>query len=297
MKIKKFIGIDIGGTTIKYSIINESGEILFHSKTATDIRKGIDFLESKLVDIVHSLMLKAEHIQGVGISTTGCVHSKTGEIVHAGNTMPDYTGTNLKQLIEKEFHITTSVNNDVNAAALGEAWIGAARDINTFFCLTLGTGIGGAFVIDKKLSVGRNFRAGEIGYLRKDEFGKSFEDKAATSALIRTGREKLQNEHIDGKELFDLAKTGDETCNRIIDQWCNELSKGIADIICILDPGVIIIGGAVSQQGTYLIEKIRESLKQYVPTTFAESTVLKIAQCGNDAGMLGAVYPFLNDGS
>lgn len=293
MTIKKFIGIDIGGTNIKYSIVNEYGKILFRSHTTTDIEKGIPFLETKLFDIVQSLKSIEKSIQGIGISTTGSVDSETGEIVHAGKTMPNYTGTNLKQLLEKKIFTKTIVNNDVNAAALGESWVGAARHINTFFCLTLGTGIGGAFIIDKKLYKGKHFRAGEIGYMRLDEFGKSFEDKAATSILIETAREKLKMKYIDGQQLFDLAKSGNETCNKIINQWIEEVSKGIADVICMLDPGVIIIGGAVSQQGSYLTEKIKKKLTCYISPAFAESTVLKTAECGNTAGMVGAVYPFL----
>lgn len=290
--LRKFIGIDIGGTTIKYSIIDEHGQILFHSRTHTSIEKGIPVLESKVLEIVRSLKLKSEPIHGIGISTTGGVNSTTGEIIYAGKTMPHYTGTNLKVLLENEFHLTTIVNNDVNAAALGEAWIGAARNIDTFFCVTLGTGIGGALVVNKKLYEGNHFRAGEIGYLRKDESGRNFEDKAATSTLIQTATEQLQNKTIDGEELFKLAKNGNSLCIQIIDKWINELAKGMADIISILDPEVIIIGGAVSQQGSYLTTKLKEKLFFYIPRQFAESIVLKAAQCGNNAGMIGAVYPF-----
>lgn len=292
--MRQFISLDIGGTDIKYGIINDKGEIFSRSSYSTDIQKGITNLVSNIKNIVRTLLQDGCLISGIGISTAGVVNPSTGEIIYAGPTMPGYTGTNLKGHLEKEFRIPVIIDNDVNAAALGEAWVGAGRSIDTFFCMTLGTGIGGAFVINKELYRGKNFRGGEIGYMGKqNQNDKRYEEKAATSALIKNAERVLNMENIDGQTIFERAKSGNPKYEIIVRDWVEEIAKGIADIICVLDPGVIIMGGAVSQQGKYLMDQIKDGLPSYLPAIFVSSTVLKPAECGNAAGMLGAVYPFV----
>lgn len=292
--MRHFISIDIGGTDIKYGIINGKGEILSGTSCPTDIHKGIPHLISNVKDIIGSLLQSDCDFLGIGISTAGVVNPESGEVIFAGPTMPGYTGTNWKEHLEKEFPLPVIIDNDVNAAALGEAWVGAGRSIDTFFCMTLGTGIGGAIVINKGIYRGTNFRAGEVGYMgKRSADGMRYEEKAATSALIKKVKQELNIENIDGRMIFDHVKSGNPEYEHIIRDWVNEIGKGIADIICVLDPGVIVIGGAVSQQGEYLMDRIQDSLRSYLPEVFISSTVLRPAECGNDAGMLGAVYPFV----
>lgn len=149
--MRHFIALDIGGTDIKYSIIDEGVKIAFKSSCSTDVHAGIPNLVSKAEGVVYILLNKGHDISGIGISTAGIENPETGKIIHAGSTIPGYKGTNLKEVLEKTFQIPTIVDNDVNAAALGEAWVGAGKSISTFFCLTLGTGIGGAFVIQMSI--------------------------------------------------------------------------------------------------------------------------------------------------
>jgi predicted NBD/HSP70 family sugar kinase len=292
--LKHFISIDIGGTDIKYGIINDQGEIVQKSKTPTEALKGNKSLVQKLLNIVSELLKYDYVISGIGISTAGVVDTEKGEIIYAGGTMPGYKGTKLKEILEGQFGLSTKVNNDVNAAALGEAWVGAAKGVNTFFCMTLGTGIGGAIIIDKKLYKGFHYKAAEIGYMFKEKGAESFyETKAATSILIKTAQRELENEDIDGSYIFEQAKQGDIDCNRMINSWVEEVTRGIANIIFVLDPELIIIGGGVSKQGEFLIKRIKNKLPLYLPPNFDTNTMIKTAEYGNDAGMLGAVYEFL----
>lgn len=297
--MKNFIGIDIGGTSIKYGIVNEEGKVLFVSETPTEGKAGADKLVGKIKNIINLLISKHKDIHGIGISTAGVVDTKEGTIIYANENLPGYTGTNLKHLIEKEFSIKTIVNNDVNAAALAEAWVGAGRGIDNFFCMTLGTGIGGAIVINKKLYKGVNYKAGEIGYINKVK-GKNmyYEKKASTSALIKIAEKAggLHDSELNGKVIFEKAKAGNVGYSHIIDSWVDEICKGIQSAICLLDPGVIIIGGGVSLQKDYLLDKIKNRLPEFLPEGFMEGTEIVMAECGNKAGLIGSIYEFVAQG-
>ncbi len=293
--MKNFIAVDIGGTSIKYGIVEENGEVLFSSETPTEAEKGAENLIKIVKSLISSLIKKYKDIHGIGVSTAGVVDTKDGSIIYASDNLPGYTGTKLKYIIEKEFSIKTIVNNDVNAAALAEAWVGAGRNVDDFFCMTLGTGIGGAVIINKKLYKGVNYRAGEIGYLNKIS-GQNiyYEKKASTSALVKMAKDEIKDSRdIDGKFIFHKAKQGDKYYCNIIDNWVEEVCKGIQNVIYVLDPGVIVIGGGISLQKDYLLDKIKERLLNFLPEGFTTSTEIVMAQCGNDAGLIGSVYEFI----
>lgn len=291
--MRNFIALDIGGTNIKYGIVNDIGEVIKKSEIATEAQKGPVELLSKITRIIEVLLKENNDISGIGISTAGVVDTEKGSILYANNNLPGYTGTNLKEIIEEKFNIRTIVNNDVNSAAMAEQWVGAGKNRKTFFCMTIGTGIGGAIVIDGKLYKGVNFRAAEIGYLNKVNAEVYYEKMASTSALISKVKKELNIEdNIDGKSIFEKVKAGDETYNKIYSQWIDEICKGMSNIIYLFDPGLIIIGGGVSKQKEFFIDSIRKSISKYLPEEFLEGTSIEVALCGNDAGMIGAVYEY-----
>src|SRR5699024_12756836 len=150
-------------------------------------------------------------------------------------------------------NLTIHVENDVNSALLGERWKGAGRDSENFFCITLGTGIGGAYYHNGLVS-GSHLQANSVGYLLYDSAtGTTYEQRASTSALNKKILEQLGREW-STQEVFHQAKAGDETCLDIIHTWGREVAAGLAQIILLQDPEKIIIGGGVSQQGDFLIE-------------------------------------------
>lgn len=292
--MRKFVALDIGGTSIKYGIVNDKGEVINKAETPTEAGKGAQKLICKIADIVDLLLKENKDIDGIGISSAGVVDSNNGIILYANDNLPGYTGTRLKEIIEEKFNKNTIVNNDVNSAALAEQWVGAGKNINTFFCMTIGTGIGGAIVIDGKLYKGKNFKAAEIGYLNKLGNEECFESKASTLALINKVKKELNiSENINGLNIFENIKSGNNDYKIIFNQWIDEISKGIANVICLFDPGLIIIGGGVSKQKNFLIDNIYKSLRKHLPEEFLENTIIKVAKCGNDAGMIGSVYEFL----
>lgn len=291
--MKVFIAIDIGGTFIKYGFVDEEGRVLSDGKTATQAERGGRLLQNSVVGIIGRLAGERPDISGIGISTAGIVDVQRGRVVYANDNMPGYTGTEWKKPLEDRFQKPVIVNNDVNAAALAEAWVGTARNIRDFFCMTIGTGIGGAAFVDGKLFTGAHYHSAEIGYMVTEGPGVRFEKLASTSALIRLSERRTGSGRLDGKVIFQKAKEGDAVYRDILADWIIRLSSGIANVIYMFDPSLIVIGGGISGEGPYLIDRIREGLENAVPDKpLLENVEIRPAACGNSAGMIGSVYGF-----
>ncbi len=285
-----YLSIDIGGTYIKYALMDEQHRLYNHQKIDTPVNINHAILK-QIETIVENTTVKYE-IDGVGISTAGIVDRTEGEIIYAGPTIKDYKGTSFKSLLTDKYKLPVHVENDVNAALLGEIWKGAARNQNHVICITLGTGIGGAHY-DHQLKDGFNHQANSVGYLLYDqETGTNYEERASTAALHKRIEEELGSE-FSVQSVFEHAKNGNESCISIIESWAKEVAKGLAQIILITDPKCILIGGGVSAQGDYLLKQIQNQLEVFLPDNFLK-TELKIAELFNDAALYGAVYPFLN---
>lgn len=292
--MKIFAALDIGGTFIKYGTVREKGEVVTRFETPTEAHKGAAELMDRICGIIDSLLKNNADIAGIGISTAGIVDSGSGTIVYANDNFPGYAGVNIKGTLEKKFRLPVLVNNDVNSAALAELWVGAARGRNSFFCMTVGTGIGGAIVIDEKLFRGSNFMAAEVGYFNKKGRGEYYENRASVTALIDMVKKELGPAGAtDGVSIFNNINAGAAQYLEIFERWTDELSAGIANVICMFDPGLVLIGGGVSRQKIF-IDAVRRKIKDLLPPVFVEGTVINAAGCGNDAGMIGSVYEFIN---
>src|SRR5690625_46589 len=184
-----YFAIDVGGTFIKYGHIHTDGRLTFKDQTATPLNEDGAILK-KVKEIITKHIEEKGRLLGIGISTAGVVDSDSGEIIYTGPTIKNYRGTNFKANIEADFQIPVQVHNDVNAALLGEQWQGAAKDQSDVYCITLGTGIGGAYFRDQ-LVTGASFKAGEIGYLLYDaKTDTTYEQRASTSALKQKAKKK-----------------------------------------------------------------------------------------------------------
>ena len=199
--------------------------------------------------------------------------------------------------LEKEFSIFCEVENDVNCAGLGEYWKGAGKGSKSMVCLTIGTGIGGSVILDGKLLNGIGYTAGEIGYM--DVNGNHIQNIASSRYLVeKVQKEKREKEGITdaitGVDIFELAKKGDEICVTAINEIISNLSVGIRNIMYLLNPEVIVIGGGITAQKEYLEEKIRKEVNDGMISDMFRKTRIELAQQGNQAGLLGALYNFLN---
>lgn len=291
--MKTYISIDIGGTFIKYGLINEDGQILEKNDMATQAHKGGQHILDRVLEIVGSYQAQQE-ISGVAISTAGMVDRERGAIRHASDLIPGYTGTNFKDPIRERFGLEASLENDVNCAGLAEYTSGAGKGSQIALVLTIGTGIGGCAIINGEVYQGASGSALEVGYMRMGE--TTFEKLGSAKALVEKVAAK-KNEDLaswDGKRIFDQAKNGDKICIEAIDQMCQVLALGIANISYVLNPDTVILGGGIMAQGDYLYEKIDKQLKGYLEKPLYDRISLKFASHQNSAGMLGAFYNFKN---
>lgn len=291
--MKKYISIDIGGTFIKYGLINENGEILEKNELATEASKGGEQILAKVLKIVETYHTK-EPVEGVAISTAGMVDSKKGAIRYASDLIPAYTGINFKDPIKEKFNLPCSVENDVNCAGLAEYKTGAGKNSKIALILTIGTGIGGCAIINGEVYHGISGSAMEVGYMRVKN--SSFETLGSAKALVEKVAELKgeAKENWDGKKVFEYAKNGDDDCIRAIDEMCDILALGIANISYVLNPDTVILGGGIMAQEDYLYPKIDKKLKDYLEKPLYDVIRLKFASNQNAAGMLGAFYNFQN---
>ena len=294
-----YICIDIGGTSIKYGVLSEKGEIFIDGTVSTKVTEKENFILSDVKKLVRNILdeYRNYEIKGICVSTAGVVNPEKGEIAYAGPTIPKYTGTKIKEELEKEFSISCEVENDVNCAGLGEYWKGAGKGSKSMVCLTIGTGVGGSVILDGKLLNGIGYTAGEIGYM--DVNGSYIQNIASSRYLVeKVQKEKVEKEGITdtitGVDIFELAKKGDEICIAGINEIISNLAVGVRNIIYLLNPEVIVIGGGITAQKEYLEEKIRNEVNDGMISDMFRKTRIELAQQGNQAGLLGALYNFLN---
>ena len=291
--MKFYVSIDIGGTSIMHGILDENIKFITSGEVATEAQKGGKNILEKVINIV-SEYKKEYTLSGICISTAGMVDCEKGEIIHASDLIPNYTGTQIKKTLEDIFSIPCEVENDVNCAGLAEYFSGSAKGSSISLCLTIGTGIGGSIIINDRVFHGFSGSACEVGYMNM--FKGKFEDLGATSILVKKVA-KLKNcseNHIDGKLIFEMAKNNDEDCIKAIDEMVDVLGMGIANICYVINPEVVVLGGGIMAQKDYLYDKIRLSLDKYLIPTISSKTKLEFAKNQNKAGMLGAYYNFIS---
>lgn len=296
--MKNFSCFDIGGTFIKYGVVREDGVILTNGKFKTPNSNCYINIPKILIEYINKIR-KNYSIESIGISTAGQVDSIKGEIIYATDNLPNYTGTKLSKIIGNKTGLKCSVENDVNAAALGEMWKGAGVNKKNFVCITLGTGIGGALIIGGRLYRGTSGIAGEIGHIIINEGGEKctcggrgcFERYASTSALVRNYKKELVTDgNIDGEKILQKVKDGNEIAIKVYDEFLNHIVTGLLSITYILNPELIIIGGGISNQGKPFFDEINRRFKQRGMESFTLHTQIVQAKLANDAGLIGACY-------
>ena len=287
----RLLAVDIGGTMLKIAETTPEGEVLSTYEEATEAKLGGQHVMKK----VKKMIEQYEGYEAIGISTAGQVDSQKGEIIYANQNIPNYTGMKVKALLEEAFKVPVSVENDVNAAALGEAIYGAGKDDKDFLCLTYGTGIGGAIIINHNLYKGADGVAGEFGHMIMHPEGRAcacgfngcYEQYASTTALIRkaTG---IDMTCVNGRLLFEKIAEGDQALKGVLDAWIDEIVLGLVGLTHIFNPSCFILGGGIMEQD-YILRAIRRKLPEHLMESF-NGVHVKRASLGNRAGILGATY-------
>ena len=289
--MKQYICIDIGGTAIKYGVV-QSGEIpeIIRTDSCKTPENGTKILQ-KVFDIIEALKRNCEQTEAVCISSAGIVNSEEGCILEANDDLiPGYTGTKIADRVKEKFGTPCFVENDVNCAAMAEYYAGAAKGYHSMLMLTIGTGIGGAFIAGGKLLKGHTYSACEVGYMNMEE--GTFEEIAATSALVARTAKRLHKtaDAISGKWIFEQAQDGNEVCIEEIDRMCDILAKGISNICYVLNPEIVLLGGGISAQTDWLKPRIEMGMEKYLIPVIRKKTKLDFAKFKNQAGMIGAYY-------
>lgn len=283
----KIAVLDIGGTSIKSGILAD-GRLIDQREEATEAKKG----GTHVMDKARKILGRYSGFDRIGISTAGQVDSEKGIIRYANENIPGYTGMEVRRLMEEAFCVPVAVENDVNAAAIGEGSYGAGREFKDFLCLTYGTGVGGAIIVNKKVYTGSLFSAGEFGGIvvhgseRKpgeDIFSGCYERYASATALVQRAV-KIDSSLNNGWKIFERIK--EKEVRYIVDGWIGEIALGLTTLIHIFNPPCIILGGGVMKQ-KYILEKLEDLLYDNIMDSF-HNVVLKQAELGNSAGLWGA---------
>ena len=285
----KILVFDIGGTSIKYGVCIDN-QLTDVKETPTNAKLG----GRHIVETLISLIKEQSNYDAIGISTAGQVNSKEGYIIYANQNIPNYTGTQIKKELEEIFHVPVTVENDVNAAAMGEAVFGAGKDYSQFLMLTYGTGVGGATVTNKEVYYGSSYSASEFGAIithsnerlsGNDYFDGCYEKYASTTGLVKLAME-YKPELDNGRKIFE--NLDDPKVLDILDQWVDEIMLGLATLTHIYNPPCIILGGGIMVQ-PLIMKKIEEKKSRFIMPSFAHVNLIP-ASLGNNAGLLGAYY-------
>jgi len=287
----RILTFDIGGTFIKYGIVGDDFKLLETHKVPTHAEKGGQELIEKIIDIVEN----SENIDRVAVSTCGQVDSENGIVVNAPGYIPYYTGMMVKKLIENRTDIPTFVENDVNAAAMGEAMFGAAKGQKDFICLTYGTGIGGAIFLSGKLYKGFSSSAGEIGHMITHAGGKQctcggegcYECYASANALI-SAVNRVTKEELDAFNIFETEYFEKPEIRSEIDKWIDEIIIGLTNIIYTFNPPLIVLGGGIMNE-KYIIDLIDRKIYNRLMPNYRNVNIVR-SRLGNDAALLGVAY-------
>jgi glucokinase len=312
-----FVGLDVGGTTMKAAVVDDSGQPLSapvvldtHPEFGQD--KGLETMCDAIRQAIASAKLKLENIAAIGVATPGLMDIKAGLILDPPNLKP-WKNVPVRDHIKAAFGKPTAYQNDANAAAYGEFWVGAAQDTKSMVLFTLGTGIGGGIIINHVIIEGEHSHGGELGHLRIDTPDRGricgcgargcLEAYASATNVVRRAREDMaawrgttklrdyytaNDDEFTAKVVFDLADAGDTLANKVVDDTAYYLALGASAVIAAVDPEMIVFGGGMIAAG----EKFRSAIEAYVkkfglpfPT---KSVKITFASLGSDAGFIGA---------
>lgn len=285
----KILVFDIGGTSIKYGSCID-GQLENCREKDTHASLGGPHIMNTIIHLVE----QESSFDAIGISTAGQVNAAAGSIIFANNNIPDYTGTRIKEMLESLFHVPVVVENDVNSAAIGEAVYGAGKFCDSFLCLTYGTGVGGAIVMNKEIYHGSSYSAGEFGAIvvhgseqkeGSDYFDGCYERYASTTALVQKAM-VLDNTLTNGRAIFD--RLCQPEIKQLVDDWIEEILLGLMSIIHIFNPPCIVLGGGIMAQ-PYVLEQINEKLHRRIMPSFSPVKIVPAA-LKNTAGLLGIYY-------
>lgn len=283
----KVLCFDIGGTNVKYGVIDEE-KFLEKGLFDTNADQGKEVLTNKLVNL--ALQMKEKYqIEGIGISCAGSVNFEKAYIDIAPDALPSFSNWDFRKIFKERVDLDCIADNDVNSFAKAECINGAAKDFDHFIVITVGTGIGGAVVMNDEIWRGKNYNAGEVGRILIGN--AKWESVASTSALIKESR-RAGLDVTNGVELFKLYDEKDEIAIAVVNRFYDLLGVGMANLVYMFNPEAIIIGGGISKRESFA-SSVEKYMNSHLPYGFRNTAKVLSATYKNDGGMLGAYYNFV----
>lgn len=296
-----YLAIDIGGTAVKMGILTKQGII----KESISASVNFDHYKTPILDTVMEVMNTfLDHspykIAGIAVSATGQIDTQKGEVIGTAGHIDNWLNSKIKERMEKETGLFTTVCNDANCMILGEKWLGGARGHRNVVGITIGTGVGGGIIVDDKILLGDLGLAGEVGHMTINRMGKPctcngsgcYEHYASTTALVEKVKvlyPNLLEEQANGRWIFEQVANNNHLVQEIVDQWIDDIAAGLVNLVHIFNPSCILIGGGVSSQEEYLIKPLKEKIFKRAMPRFTDHLVIQKAELENTAGMIGAL--------
>ena len=287
------LSFDIGGSSVKYAVIEKTGKILAKGKKTTPQEKEEFF---RLIENVAASYRRAYTIEGAGFSFPGAVDDVSG-VIGGSSALPYIHDFPIRQELERRLSLSAALENDANCAALGESWLGVGKEHEDLVFLVIGTGIGGAVVKGKRIHHGKHLHGGEFGYMVSDASHRILSETGSTRVLAErvADAKGLPREEMDGRKAFALADAGDADALQAVSAMYEALAMAIYNLQYAIDPEIFVLGGAVSERPGFA-----EEIGKRVDVILKDVGVARIrpvirpAQFGNDANLLGAVRALLN---
>ncbi len=308
------IGVDIGGTTIKHGIITKEGTLIEKWEIDTDIT---NHGENVPYDIWNSIKTRLTDLQigydrliGIGVGAPGFIDPISGVVAIAVNI--GWHDFNLKEILENLSNLPVYIDNDANIAALGENWKGSGQLVSNMLAVTLGTGVGGGIIANGQILTGTNGTGAEIGHMTvipengyHCNCGRTgcLETIASATGFVRVAKQWIEEGKADSlkvrlqeqgnlstKDIFEIARSGDESTNQLIEYILDHLGLALANLAVTLNPAKIVIGGGVSKAGEQLSKPLQKSFDKYALPRAKEACEIVIADLGNDAGIFGGAF-------
>lgn len=309
-----YAGIDIGGTSVKFGLTDQSGKVLFRDQRPTQSEKGAKPLMHMVTNIAERLLLFAaeedHEVRWLGVGTPGAVDFRTGKVVGPSPNIPGWQGMEIGEILRDRLNLPVWVDNDVHAMALAEMRFGAAHGAKSVICVTVGTGIGGAVIIDGKVWHGATCSAGELGHMginidaEKVHSGVpgSIEAYCASKAITDRVRQRMKDgltpafedvlngdlDNLTIRKLFAALKKGDEVAREVLDETAQYLGYGLAGVVNLLNPEVVVLGGGIVDGGGGFMEDVATVIRTIAFDSAVEHLRIVKAKLGNDAGFIGA---------
>lgn len=307
------IGLDLGGTNIRAAAITQEGKILNRVKILTEVAQGRERVVANILKVIDAIKqgLSDFTLSAVGLGLPGIIFFDKGIVAQSPN-LPDWIDFNVKERVKRGLDIPFYIDNDANLAAIGEGWIGAGKDFNSFCMLTLGTGVGGGIILNRDIWRGDYGMAGELGHITIYPDGHPcncgnrgcLEQYVSATGIVRMAREEFRVlssefkakteinkiENITADSLYQLAKKGNKISLEIFEKMRRVLGIGIADLVNILNVELFILGGGVADAWDYFIKFTMDEIKKRTYRITGEGVKVLKAKLGDDAGIFGAAY-------